>query len=278
MATPDVTIVLTTFDRAEWLEVSLHSILASAAIGRQHGISTRVLVVDDASPNDRTHDVARQLRVDYIRAPAHSGRRTPSFGRVLGLSEVDSPYHAFFDDDDVMLPRWIPLHVAAMAEGHDVCSTAFWRTDAELLPTRLVVPAVATLGELMAGRNPINDQSLVRRAALDGIEWEPDLDNVMVLPVWLELALRGRSFNRLEEPTFLHRRHTANTSDHLDPRDAEQRRLVIDRYRPQVIERYGAVPEPSSPPARPRSPAPDRPLWRRVASRVRRALPKGARY
>jgi glycosyltransferase involved in cell wall biosynthesis len=274
MPTPDVTIVVTTFDRAAWLEASLHSILASAAIGRQAGITTRVLVVDDASPNDETRDVAGRLAVDYIRVPVNDGRRTPSFGRVVGLGQVDSRYHAFFDDDDIMLPRWIPLHVAALEAGHDVCSTAFWRTDASLLPTRQVVPAVATLGDLMAGRNPINDQSLVRREALAGIEWEPELDNVMVLPVWLELALRGRSFHRLEEPTFLHRRHDENTSDHLEPSDADLRRQVIARYLPRVIERFGAVPEPSQPPPPQRAPAPPqrRPLWRRAAAKARRSL------
>jgi glycosyltransferase involved in cell wall biosynthesis len=273
MGTPDVTIVVTTFDRAGWLEASLHSILASAAIARLDGTTTRVLVVDDASPNDETRHVAERLGVDYVRVPVNDGRRTPSVGRVLGLRQVDSPYHAFFDDDDIMLPRWIPLHVAALQAGHDICSTAFWRTDPNLLPVRQVVPPVATLGDLMSGRNPINDQSLVRREALAGIEWEPDLDNVMVLPVWLELALRGRSFHRLEEPTFLHRRHDENTSDHLDPSDMDLRRQVIARYVPRVIERYGAVPEPTHPPARqPTAAPPARPLWRRAASRVRRFL------
>jgi glycosyltransferase involved in cell wall biosynthesis len=273
MGTPDVTIVVTTFDRAGWLEASLHSILASAAIARLDGTTTRVLVVDDASPNDETRHVAERLGVDYVRVPVNDGRRTPSVGRVLGLRQVDSPYHAFFDDDDIMLPRWIPLHVAALQAGHDICSTAFWRTDPNLLPVRQVVPPVATLGDLMSGRNPINDQSLVRREALAGIEWEPDLDNVMVLPVWLELALRGRSFHRLEEPTFLHRRHDENTSDHLDPSDMDLRRQVIARYVPRVIERYGAVPEPTRPPARQPTAAPRaRPSWRRAASRVRRFL------
>jgi glycosyltransferase involved in cell wall biosynthesis len=273
MGTPDVTIVVTTFDRAGWLEASLHSILASAAIARLDGTTTRVLVVDDASPNDETRHVAERLGVDYVRVPVNDGRRTPSVGRVLGLRQVESPYHAFFDDDDIMLPRWIPLHVAALQAGHDICSTAFWRTDPNLLPVRQVVPPVATLGDLMSGRNPINDQSLVRREALAGIEWEPDLDNVMVLPVWLELALRGRSFHRLEEPTFLHRRHDENTSDHLDPSDMDLRRQVIARYVPRVIERYGAVPEPTRPPARQPTAAPRaRPSWRRAASRVRRFL------
>jgi hypothetical protein len=181
--------------------------LASAADARQIGISTRLLVVDNGSPTDATRAVAERLGVEYIRMPEHLGRRTPSYGRVVGLATVDSPYQAFFDDDDVMLPRWIRLHVEALQSGFDVCSTSFWETDDDLLVSRKVVPIPTTLGDLMAGRFSINDQSLIRRSALEGITWEPDLDNVMVLPVWLELTLRGCAFHRLEEATFLRRVH-----------------------------------------------------------------------
>jgi glycosyltransferase involved in cell wall biosynthesis len=271
--TPDVTIIVTTFDRASMLDVSLHSILASAAVGRQAGIRTRVLVVDDGSPNDETRTVAERLGVDYLRIPENSGRGSPSFGRVAGLREVDSPFHAFFDDDDVMLPRWIPSHVEALHAGADVCSTAFWRTDADFRITKEIRPDLATLGYLLSGRNPINDQSLIRRSALAGIEWEPELDNVMVLPVWLELAFRGSTFRRLDEPTFLHRRHDQNTSDHLDSTDASVRRSVIERYKARVLARDGKLPEPTPRAARPPSPArPRRPLWRRAVSAARHAL------
>ncbi len=72
MAADDITIVVTTFDRAAWLEVSLHSILASAAMGRQHGIATRVLVVDDAHPKNDTSLVAERIGVDYLSVAVNS--------------------------------------------------------------------------------------------------------------------------------------------------------------------------------------------------------------
>jgi glycosyltransferase involved in cell wall biosynthesis len=274
MTAPDVTIIVTTYERAHWLEVSLLSILASAADARQIGISTRLLVVDNGSPTDATRAVAERLGVEYIRMPEHLGRRTPSYGRVVGLATVDSPYQAFFDDDDVMLPRWIRVHVEALRSGYDVCSTSFWETDDDLLVSRKVVPIPTTLGNLMAGRFSINDQSMIRRSVLEGITWEPELDNVMVLPVWLDLTLRGCSFHRLEEATFLRRVHGGSVTRNLDPTDAAVRLQVLERYRPRVIEQFGSIPEPTPtpPPAPPRAVRPSRPRWRRTASAMRRRL------
>ena len=126
MRQPDLTIIVSTFDRPDWLAVSLGSILTSAAFAELHGITTKILVVDDGSSTDAAAGVAERLGVGYIRKPVNDGLRCPSGARVLGLERVDSLYVAFFDDDDVMLPRWIPLHVAALEAGHDVCSASFW--------------------------------------------------------------------------------------------------------------------------------------------------------
>ena len=76
------------------------------------------------------------MRVDYLRNPVNDGRNDPACARVLGIGAMEPPYFAFFDDDDVMLPRWVRLHVEAMERGVDVCSSAYIRTDADLVPTR----------------------------------------------------------------------------------------------------------------------------------------------
>jgi glycosyltransferase involved in cell wall biosynthesis len=268
---PDVTIIVTTFNRADWLLVSLYSILASAANGQRAGIATRVIVVDDGSEGHATREVAARAGVDYLRVP-NRGRGTPSFGRVAGLDSADSPFVAFFDDDDVMLPRWVQLHVARIREGHDVCSTAFWWTDADLAPTRLVALPLVTMGDLLVGRFAINDQSLVRRSVLAESDLDPELENVMLADLWLGTAYRGHSFTQLDEATFLHRRHESNTSDHLSPRDAETRRIVIERYRELVLTRDGQVPPPTPLPAVAPKVRPRRSRWRSAAARFRRVL------
>lgn len=246
MRRPDLTLIVSTFNRPEWLAVSLGSILTSAAFAELHGITTEVLVVDDGSSTNAAADVAARLGVGYIRKQVNDGLRCPSAARVLGLERVDSPYVAFFDDDDVMLPRWIPLHVAALEAGHDVCSTSFLVTDADLVPTRRVVPLPATMGDLLVGRVSVNDQSLMRTQVAQEVDWDPSLENVMVYAAWMELMFRGRSFHRLEEPTFLYRRHEQNISDRIGPDDLERRLDLQQRYRKLVLARDGALPRPTS--------------------------------
>jgi glycosyltransferase involved in cell wall biosynthesis len=272
---PDVTIIVSTYDRPDWLAVSLNSIKTSAAFARLRGIDSRILVVDDASPGDATREVAQALGVDYLRNPVNDGRNDPACARVLGIATVDSPYFAFFDDDDIMLPRWVRLHVEAMERGVDVCSSAYIRTDAALVPTRTTVPLVATMGDLLIGRISINTHSLIRTERALEVPWETEWENVMELQVWLELMFRGCHFDRLTEPTYLHRRHDANMSDRTtqDPRDAELRRQMIERYRTKVLERDGVIPEPTPGARRAPTPTPTRrsPI-RRLAGRAGRWL------
>jgi glycosyltransferase involved in cell wall biosynthesis len=259
MSGPDLTIIVSTYDRADWLAVSLRSILASAAFAEIHGITTRVLVVDDGSPTDASRRVCERLGVDYLLNPENDGRKTPSVTRVLGLANADSPYVAFFDDDDVMLPRWIPLHVAALRAGHDVCSTAFWWTDEDLVIQRRIVPMPATMGDLLAGRVSVTTGSLMRTPLAHETTWDPDLENVMEYAAWMEMMFRGRAFHLITEPTFLYRRHRKNTSDQLGERDRILRLELQERYRQLILARDGALPRAT-------------PRWRRAAWRMKWAL------
>ena len=68
--TADVTVIVSSYDRPDWLAVSLNSIQASAAFARLRGIETRILVVDDASPGDATREVAESFAG---RLPAQPG-------------------------------------------------------------------------------------------------------------------------------------------------------------------------------------------------------------
>ncbi len=268
----DVTIVIPTRERPEYLRASLHSVLASAAEAALTGVRSRVLVVDDASPTDSTRRLASELGVDYHRIEVHDGRNNPASAIALGVALVESRYYSVFGDDDIMLARFIPAHVEALEAGHDVCTTAFTHTDARLRPTRDVVLPEANIGDLLAGRVTINDGAMTRTEVVHGLTWDPDLEQVIFYPIWLELLYRGARFIRLTEPTFLYRRHSANVSDTLGERDASQRDMVQERYRRLVLERDGMIPPPT-----PRAPAagptvPTLPEAPRRPSKVRRIM------
>lgn len=225
----DVTIVVATYNRPAFLEVELHSILASAATVRGRGRGVRVLVVDDCSPTDAArHVVARAgAGVDYVRLPENRGVAGALFA---GFELVDTRYYALWGDDDFMLPRWFQLHLERIEQGFDVVAGSYWLTDGELLPKQLKVLPPATLADLLANRVTANDGSLVRRSALDGIAWRPDRGRAMVMSMWLALAAAGRRFTAIDEPTWLYRRHAGNISRGRDAEFAASRLEAIAEF------------------------------------------------
>lgn len=241
----DITVIIATHDRPDWLAVSVRSIQTSAQFAALHGIRTRILVVDDASPGEATAEVCRALGADYLRNLVNDGRNDPSEARMLGLAAADSPFYALFDDDDVMSPRFLLAHMQAMSDGVDVVYSGYWFVDAELRPTRRVLPYRANLGDMLHNHNAINDHTLVRRDAIDGV-WRPELEKAMMFGGYLEMLYRGCRFVRLGEPTYLYRRHDRNMSDEVDPRFTAIREELVAAYRARVLERDGRLPVPSS--------------------------------
>jgi glycosyltransferase involved in cell wall biosynthesis len=259
-AVPDVTFVVATYDRPAWLGVAVRSIQLSIEFARLREIDARIVVVDDCSPGETTRAVCESLGVDYLRTPFNDGRNDPSAARRLGLDSVDTQYVAFFDDDDVMLPRWLPLHVESMRAGADLCHSAYYFTDAELAIERRSVPKRVSLGDMLAGHNMVNDHALVRSSLAIEV-CDPSLGTAMPFGAWLELAFRRVASHRLTEPTYLYRRHASNMSLATPTEESFLRAKseLIDRYRGLVLERDGRLPPTSA------------------SLRARRALPSSLR-
>jgi SAM-dependent methyltransferase len=168
-----------------------------------------------------------QVPVIVIADPQRTGT---SATRMRGLAQVTTPYFAFFDDDDVMLPNWLPTHLAKMREGYDVVSSSYWYTDANLRRTEERILKEPTFADLREGYVTVNDGSLIRRSALEGLTWHPEREDAMMLSMWLDLAKKGARFAMIEEPTWLYRRHEGNKTNVVDERDAAIRAQVLAEY------------------------------------------------
>lgn len=94
MAAPDLSVVITTFNRASRLPGSIGSVLRSG-LG-----SCEVVVVDDGSTDDTADVVATYPAVRYIRQ-ANAGA---SAARNTGIAAAGGQFVAFLDDDDAFLP------------------------------------------------------------------------------------------------------------------------------------------------------------------------------
>lgn len=100
---PTVSIVIPTYNRAAWLDVSVGSVL------RQSFPDWECLIVDDRSTDDTAARVAalreQDSRIRYVRNEHLQG---PSGARNQGIEASTGRYVAFLDSDD----EWEPHHLA----------------------------------------------------------------------------------------------------------------------------------------------------------------------
>ena len=110
--TPDVAVIVPTYERAQVLGASLASVLG------QKGVTFEVIVVDDGSTDDTAGLVSglADPRVRYI-ARSHAGIAA---ARNAGLAAATAPYVAFHDSDDVALPGRLARPVAFLRAHPDI--------------------------------------------------------------------------------------------------------------------------------------------------------------
>ena len=142
MSGPEISVVLTTFNRAALLSRAIDSVLAQA------GVAFELIIIDDASTDDTAARLAalHDPRIKFKIAQTNLG---PSGARNLGIEMASGPIVAFLDSDDVYLPGrlTIPLKVFA-ADQEIVCTLSSARKfdrgvprDARIPSLKLAAPA-----------------------------------------------------------------------------------------------------------------------------------------
>ena len=113
MAGPEISVVLTTYNRVALLPRAIESVLA------QTGADFELIIVDDASSDD-TPAYLKSLRDPRIRTHIAGRNLGPSGARNLGIEMADSPVVAFLDSDDVYLPGRLSAPAKIFAAEPDV--------------------------------------------------------------------------------------------------------------------------------------------------------------
>jgi glycosyltransferase involved in cell wall biosynthesis len=118
---PEISVIITTFNRARLLERCLASVLT------QQSSNFEVIVIDDAS-NDDTGAVMARLsdpRLRYQRLERNCG--APAKPRNVGLGMARAPLLFVFDSDDTMLPGCLAAFVAAFAANERLGLAWSWK-------------------------------------------------------------------------------------------------------------------------------------------------------
>jgi glycosyltransferase involved in cell wall biosynthesis len=103
MTEPTLSVVIPTYNRAQWLRVAI-----SSALQQTHP-PLEILVVDDGS-TDNTKEVCAQLGSPVRHIPQeHAGA---AVARNRGVAEARGDYIAFLDSDDLWEPTKLEIHIA----------------------------------------------------------------------------------------------------------------------------------------------------------------------
>jgi glycosyltransferase involved in cell wall biosynthesis len=116
---PQVTILTTTYNRAQYLREALDSCLA------QSFTDFEILIVDDASTDD-TGAILALYRDERIRVVRNERNLGMCSARNRGLSEARGELVAQLDSDDIALPFRLERQVAFMAAHPDVGVCGSW--------------------------------------------------------------------------------------------------------------------------------------------------------
>lgn len=113
-----VSAVITAYNRPDFLEKSLASVLA------QTYPLSQIIIVDDCSPTSLIHllEKIKDPRIEYVRLEENSGANV---ARNIGIQKSTSEWVAFLDDDDAWYPEKIDKQMHIVKSRFIACVTSY---------------------------------------------------------------------------------------------------------------------------------------------------------
>ena len=198
---PDIEVVIATYNSATTVAKTLKS------ISRQTVLPKKTVLVDDGSI-DTTLDEVRGfhsiLDIEVVSMDKNSG---PWAARNAGFERVGSPYVAFVDSDDLLLPQHIETHLSMLNDGADAVATRYFdwiagenliRLDPREFPDTSVFSQKIIQSNFMPGffsvkHSVFHDVGKFRADVTE--DWD----------FWIRFFAKGYIATSTESPTYLYR-------------------------------------------------------------------------
>ncbi|WP_227271323.1 glycosyltransferase family 2 protein [Roseobacter weihaiensis] len=222
---PLVSVVMSNFNGASYLEAALASVL-----GQSHR-ALELIVVDDASQDDSLailHRVAAgDSRLRIISQPHNTG---PAGARNAALKSARGEWIAIVDADDLMHPHRIKrLLAVAQTKGvdaiaDDLVSFGSAQTAGKTLleDRQLTAPLTLTAAELIQSDTVTSGlgsfgylKPMIHRNALGTLRYDETLRVGEDFDLYARLLIYGVSFLVVPAPLYLYRRHSGSISHRL---------------------------------------------------------------
>lgn len=202
----NITIVITTYNRARFLQRAIESALQAAS-------RVEVIVVDDCSSDDTPALCADRTDIRYVRLNANRGLAN---ARNAGVAECTSEFIAFLDDDDLRLPNSIDKQLEKLVADERVAlcyGQALIADPRRQLPTGEIYPSECPQGdvfwELLEDNFIPMPSVVVRKSSLvEAGGFNTELALIEDWDMWLRLSERFL-VAAVEEPVAIHRKANA---------------------------------------------------------------------
>ncbi len=194
----DFSVVITTYNRPDYLEQSLKSVLA------QHVQPKEIIVIDDNSTASYTDVLSKfdDVRIKYLKQPVSGGANV---ARNRGVKESSGDVVAFLDDDDVWLPVYLDHHQEKYLDGADAVVSGFRHLGHES-KIRVNSDTVVSKTSLIRGNHYCGMSGFsAKRDLLVDMPFDESLNNGQDWDMYVRLFERGVSFININIPIFLYR-------------------------------------------------------------------------
>src|SRR5262245_12724065 len=206
---PDVSVVITTHNRAQFLPRAVES-------ARRAGSNLEIIVVDDASTDDTVNVCAKLSSIRYVRLTSNHGL---AYARNVGIAEISCDFIAFLDDDDLRLPGSIDKQMRVLTSDHRSAfcyGQALIADSRRQLPTGEMYPIALPQGDIfwaLLEHNFIPMPSVLARKSclLEAGCFNTDLNLIEDWDMWLRLSEHFFAA-AVEEPVAIHRKASTESN------------------------------------------------------------------
>lgn len=203
-----VTVVITTYNRAQFLQRAIQSALHA-------GSNLEVVVVDDCSTDETPEFCSKLTNIRFVRLNSNHGL---AHARNVGIAESSSEFIAFLDDDDLRLPGSLDKQLSTIVADERIAlcyGQALIGDACRQLPTGEIYPTACPRGDVfwdLLEDNFIPMPSVLARksALLELGGFNTELRLVEDWDMWLRISERFL-LAALEEPVAIHRKANADS-------------------------------------------------------------------
>lgn len=244
---PEVSVVIPTHNRAEFLRPAIQSVLA------QTYQDFEIIIIDDGS-TDNTQNVVRNFHDQRIKYVRYETNRGEALSRNAGILRSEGKYIAFLDDDDEWFPEILEMQVKAMENGHSdiglvytgrfIVDQATDRILSQEIPQKRGDVYQDLLRENFVGATSV---VLLKREVIERVGlFDPNIAYGLDFDLWIRISKHSH-FEYIKEPLVKYRFHKSRLSNDLktvsrgvaDMRKKYGRKFILNNN--YFKSRYGII-------------------------------------